>query len=476
MKKFLCLLLALLMVAIPLVACADPGDAGKETGGADKNPADSGNEEKDELELPDKSYKGKSVQLLYEQKQDWGFFPQDFDEDNADDAYVHGIYLRNDAVEQKLGIEIEGTELGGSDAVQESFRLGETSGSSDYDIVFNTVQKLCADVANKNVLSYDNLPWVKLDKVWWNQDARNQLSLGGVSYLNAGDIMISDKDVMWAVYFLKDRLKQYPKLPNPYELVYNNEWTWDNMMMMADTAHQDANSDDQMTINSSDIFGLCTHPENYPASWEAAGLKLVEIDQYGTPSLAWGSDQFYDVYTDIVEIMENKMVVSPTDIGWISTALSKDKTLFGTEVISFVRKYRDSDYPFGILPYPKYNSSISRFNSYVAVNSDVVAVGYSHPDTEFVSVVLETMAYYGREKLIPVYYDEQLKGRYSDEEDDSKMLDIIFEYRCYDLGVYFDSGYSILNKAGANPSTAWGKSGKNLEKSLNKKFEKLLNG
>ena len=482
MKKFLCLLLVVLMVAIPLVACADdPGDQNDPNNPGNNNPADtgdSGENQKDVLELPENVsiYKGKTVTMLYDIKQDYGFYTQDFEED-SDDAYAHGIYLRNDAVEQKLGVELEGKEIndGGAAGVKKVFDLDVSSNSNSYGLIFNSVQQMSASVAAGNVLAYEHLPWVKLDKSWWNKDCHEQLALGGKSYMNSGDIMVSDKDVMWALYVLKDRLKEHTNFPDPFALAKEGKWTWDVMYSMASDVAFDSNSDDQMTINSSDIFGLCTHPENYAASWQSAGLKLVSLDKQGMPSLTWGSEKFYTVFEDIKVIMGDSMVVSPTDIGWISTAITSNKTLFGTEVIAFVRKYRASDYDFGILPYPKYDESVERYNTYIAINSAVVSVGLTQPEAELMSVVLETMAACGQEKLIPIYYEEQLKGRYSVDEDSSDMLDIIFEYRCYDLGVFFDFGGSgNLNSTSANPQTIWNKSQRNLNKQMDKTLSKIL--
>ncbi len=475
MKKFLCLLLIIAMVAVPLVACGPK--EGVTPGGDDgTKPADKVVEGVDTPNLPDKKFNGADFNIMTEKEEKWNYYPLDIDEIDENDAYATAIHNRNMLVEDRLEINIVGDEKDSAGAVNDQFQTDVTSQAYTYHAVFNTVQQAMTAIGAGNCMPFSQLTYVNLDNNYWNHDCTEQLTLGGNSYVNAGDIMISDKEDIWAVYFIKSRIKDQ-KLESPYDLVNNNEWTWDKMMEMADEVDEDVNSDDTMTINSSDIFGLCTHWENYAASWESAGLKSVEIGEDGMPYLAWGEDAFYDVHSDIVDIMTNKEVVSGENIDWITDAIMKNKTLFGTEVMSFVRKYRESENEFGIVPYPKYNSKVPRYYSYVALNSAGVFVAYNHPEAEYISIVLETMAWLGKTNLTPEYYDKQLKGRYASDQESASMLDIIFEYRCYDIGVFksdIAASTAVLSQSTNNISTLWGKVGSKYQDALDRMLNKLL--
>ncbi len=475
MKKFLCLLLIIAMVAVPMVACG-PKDDGPEKP-LETSANRPGSEGIDKPNLPDKKFNGADFNILTEKAEKWGYYPLDIDEIDENDAYANAIHNRNALVEDRLDINIVGSEQPGAPDVTKLFQNDIQAQSFAYHAVFNTVQEMFTVVAAGLCMPFDELTYVNLDNNYWNHDCTEQLTLGGRSYINSGDIMISDKEVIWAMYFIKSRIKEQ-KLESPYDLVNNNEWTWDKMMEMADSVDEDVNGDDTMTINSSDIFGLCTHWENYAASWESAGLKAVEFGEDGSPYLAWGEEEFYNVHSDIVDLMTNKEVVSASDIDWISSAITKNKTLFGTEVMAFVRTYRESENEFGIVPYPKYNSNVPRFNSYVARNSAGVSVGYGHPEAEYISIVLETMAWLGKSDLTPEYYDKQLKGRYASDSESASMLDIIFEYRCYDIGVFVDkygAAGTVLSQADTSISSIWAKQGGALQNDLDKLVSKLLN-
>ncbi|MCD7782617.1 MAG: hypothetical protein LUI15_01765, partial [Firmicutes bacterium] len=87
----------------------------------------------------------------------------------------------------------------------------------------------------------------------------------------------------------------------------------------------------------------------------------------------------------------------------------------------------------------------------------------------------EALAYYGQQILTPAYYEIQLQGRYSRDEESQGMLDIIFEYRCYDLGVFFDWGgaKTSLSTSGANASTLYASLNKAITKAIEKSLTKL---
>lgn len=253
------------------------------------------------------------------------------------------------------------------------------------------------------------------------------------------------------------------------------------MHQMADAAHYDTNGNSKM--DSNDIWGLCTHSENFAAMWESAGLTLVSLNNDGIPEVNWNSEEFVTVFEGIVDVMGDSECVNWTTdadgisdaVAFISTALKESKTLFGTEVIAFVRSYRDNEEDFGILPFPKYSTDVERYNSYIAVNSFVMTIGNNCSELERTGVIVETLAAKGAEILTPAYYDGQLTSKFSRDEESGEMLDIIFEYRCYDLGVFFDwgSASSSLKSTTVNPASLYASVSKKMNKEIEKAFEKL---
>ena len=479
MKKFLSILLVLLMVAIPLASCSDNPDGNKDTGNAGNQTQGTGAEVEDKLEIPEGvKFEEYEFVILTPEVVTYNYTMTDFDEP-SDDPYENALYERNVAVEELLGITITEVAAGISGGVYDLFKTSVDANTYDYDICFNSMTSSCTATGAGLCYELDMFEYIDLDKSWWNADCSEQLALGNMHYMAAGDIALSDKECIWAMYFIKDLVTQN-NLENPYELVKNNQWTWDKMHEMASKVAYDDNGNG--SLDSSDTWGLCTHGENFPAMWESAGLKLVTLDKDGVPEVTWNSEEFVNVFEEIVDVMGDTECVSwkNTDavsdaIGFITTALKDGRTLFGTEVIAFVRDYRGNDYDFGILPFPKYSTDIEEYQSYIAVNSCVMTIASSCDDTYRTGIIAETLAAKGAEILIPTYYDGQLSSKFARDEESGEMLDIIFEHRCYDLGVFFNwgSAYSGLCSTDVNPSTLYASVSKKLNKEIEKAFEKL---
>ena len=469
MKKYLCVLLALFMIALPLVSCSDPKEGGDDTNNAESYPeSTTGAATEEILEIPQEDFDGYTFTILTGGPETYNWSRADFDEP-SEDAYENAMYERNLAIEELLDIVITSVEEGRGGNTYNLFKTSTQAVSGDYDCAFLTLTHSATATGAGLCLTWDNLEYVDLTKSWWNKASVDQLSLGGNTYMVAGEAMLSDKECLWLVYFLKDKIKDWG-LDDPYELVRNNKWTWDKMMEMAARVVDDINGDGVMDKN--DCWGLTTHGENYAALWMAAGHKLIELDKDGIPYQAWGTEEFFTVFEKIAEIMGNSEVVYGTSIAFISDSLKQNKTLFGTEVVAFIKAYRGNDYEFGLLPMPKYDSSQEDYYTYAAVNSDLCVVGIDCSDMYRTSIILEALASYGKKILLPVYYDEQLTTRFARDEESGEMLDIIFKNRMYDLGVAFDWGgvKSSLSNYTANPASLYA----SLEKSINKAMSKSL--
>jgi hypothetical protein len=93
------------------------------------------------------------------------------------------------------------------------------------------------------------------------------------------------------------------------------------------------------------------------------------------------------------------------------------------------------------LPIPKYNEQQKEYLQTVNPWTGVVTtVLQSSANFENASVILEDMAYESKYILQPAYYDVMLNTKIARDEESSKMLDIIFGSRAYDIGDVFDFG------------------------------------
>ena len=103
----------------------------------------------------------------------------------------------------------------------------------------------------------------------------------------------------------------------------------------------------------------------------AAGERIVRPDQNGIPSAAFETERFVNVWDKTIKLMKSDSCYYES-IAFISSGLRDGYTLFATEVIAFLRAYRDNERDFGVIPMPKYDEDQEDYHTYVAAGSGLI--------------------------------------------------------------------------------------------------------
>jgi hypothetical protein len=338
-------------------------------------------------------------------------------------------------------------------------------------LAYNAAARLAA---SNYCVPFSEIPYVDMDKPWWDQGSRRDLSIAKQNFLMASDISIGDNDNTWLIYFDK-RLIQDLGLEMPYTLVNDGKWTFDKMREMMKSAEFDVDGDGKISM-ANDRYGFLTHGENYAGMWIAAGQRLITKNADDMPEIAFGNEKFASAWQKIVEIMNDRSC-NNNNIEFISTGLANGQTLFGTEILKFVRNYRENEREFGIIPIPKYDEAQENYYTYVAISAPLLIVPVSAPDLERTGIIVEAMAAEGHRTILPAYYEVALKTKYSRDEESVRMLDLIFDGVVYDFGLLyaiptFDI-YQTLLLAGKDSSTFASTIEKNQAKA-EKKLQDIL--
>ena len=96
---------------------------------------------------------------------------------------------------------------------------------------------------------------------------------------------------------------------------------------------------------------------------------------------------------------------------------------------------------FGILPYPKLNTTQEEYYHTVApYNSQFICVPLIQNDVERTGTITEALAYYGQKIVLPAYYDVTLIGQSARDEESEAMVEIILDPLVFDIGYYYQIG------------------------------------
>lgn len=341
------------------------------------------------------------------------------DGDTMNDA----IHKRRRMTEERFGITLE--ELVFDDNAAK-FRAPIMSGDNSYDIGNIRCTDALTFWQDGIITPASELPYVDIDKSYWNRSFNDSLTLCHQQYIAIGDMLTSTHDLTYALAFNKKLADNY-NIGDIYSLVRDGKWTFDQMLAMMKTATQDANGDTIMDEN--DNYGYCAHPKNVlPSFWIAAGEMSVKKDEDDRPYLAMGEERFTNVWNKVFDMTYGAgTYFKPDDNDWNDVTDAQRKLFTNNQLL------RSMETDFGIIPYPKYTEDQNRYYSRVSYyNAPVIPI--SNDRFELVGAVLEYFNWASAETVIPAYYDTVLHGKVVRDEDSREMLDIIFDARVVDIG------------------------------------------
>lgn len=443
MKRKLYSLLILLLCVFLLVACTEeqkPGeDKQKET---DPNQTDDAG---GHPTIKKQDNEGRSITFYTRgPAHGHGYTIDIYAEEEKGERINDAVYKRNRKVEDYLGVEIK--QIQADAAMGELIYRDVSSGTAEYDVAILYAKESAYLAENNCLLDLNSIESLQLGQPWWDQNANEGYTIGEKLYFTCGDITVWNHDGTWFMTFNKKILEDN-QLESPYQLVRNNEWTWDKYYEMAKEGSRELTGDGKRDEN--DQYGISTEHYDTYAMFLASGEKIVTMDENHMPELSIYTSRSTSVMDKIFEIVKDTDTYT-TKIGVLN--FGKGTALFcPTTILTMRLSFHEMKNDFGVLPIPKFDANQDRYYHVVSVKG-TVNIPKTVKDPEFIGTVLEYMTYESSKILIPEYYNVILENRYLRDEESREMLDIIFSTRIFDLAGIYDWGkfYTYLYSITAN--------------------------
>ena len=439
MKKVFC---AVMVLALLLGGVACQTETGKPpvTGSVTDGTATSVPEETTEVlrpELPEKDMDGRIFTILCT---DWaGYSPLEitdiFVEQDSEDAIESATFYRNIHVSEKFKCQVEKMDC---QAGQEYLTISAANRSGDcpYDITLVRCQNFNALVSGGALMDLDELPYTDITSPWWNEEAYDALSILGRHFGATSDITINDDLATWVTFFSKNLITDN-NLESPYDLVEAGQWTMDKMYAMAKSVAKDV--DNNGMVYENDIWGIEHIRDNFTGMLNSCDILIAENNQEGIPTFTIDSEASVTKILHIFELLYDKDTVINMHV--MGSGIDEVDPFMENRVLFFVaglyqgNKLRNMDYPYGIIPLPKYDeaqtdylgSSSGLFTTLVTIP----AVVYNLDD---LGIFLEEYTWYGYEEIRPVFYNNLLERKIAYDDESAEMLNYIFDHMIYDTG------------------------------------------
>lgn len=445
-KKGIVILLALLLLA--QTGCSSGTTETENKSGETTTTVTETVETKETPEVPDADYGGTTFDILAcgNWAQDWTEIYEFQAEELTGEAINDAVYNRNLKVADKFNVEInEIHHMGNADGgtgkglkfVQQSVQAADNL----YDLALICSYDCSTLAAGGYLLDMmTDVPYIDLTKSWWDQKAVQDLAIGKKMYYSTGDITMIDNECTFCILFNKQMIEDYD-LDDPYTLVKDGTWTIDKFVDMASQVSVDTNGDGKYT--EADTYGYCIWWEAMCGTIAGAGERYCSLNDKGEIELTFLTERTLDALNKFTTLAYDRsraysIQISPDKI---EDMFANDQVLFYSRYLCIVKKYRDMDTDFGVLPYPKYDEAQKEYYSSVSsYGSSHICVPVSLENLEMTGAVTEYMAAVSQELVTPAYYDVTLQGKVLRDEESTEMLDIILGGRVFDLGWNYQIG------------------------------------
>ncbi len=466
MKRILAMLLAVLMLVccLGLVSCGDEEEKKPNTGGSQS----SGNIKDDEelkidisdapLEIPEDSkskYEGKT--FVIDSPQPWGkdrFVREDYNDDPLNDS----IKRMNDAVLDTIGVTLDATMNTYTPYQAKTFVDSVLANDGKFDVMAVHTESNCAALVIADaVLNFDYLEYCDLSKPWWNAGFTESSSILDVNYFGVSSSCYAIYLNTVVLLFNKDLAAEH-NLPDFYQLVRDGKWTVDELINATKNFTQDLDGDG--LFNENDQIAMVSDDGPHINSWLGAFRQsTVTKGENDEPTIVVNTARMSNIIDKLHTLYNTGRRTTIYPISWressdnskdiYNNAFAEGRVLFDIAYIDEATKMRDYDINFGILPMPKLNLEQEEYGSYVEAWHLCYAVPKNCEDTEYVSTVLETMAYYSYQYTYPTIIEQTIYGTGTRDIESSEMLDIVFKNMEWEFGYIYngnETGYAYILK------------------------------
>lgn len=432
MKRFSALFILSSVLLMLFAGCAETS----ETGSSDMteiidNSTDNETiiDEKHFDNLPDENYEGFSFNIYT--RENTTHYEMLVSEQNGE-VINDALFLRNSNVAERFNVVFN------EDTYTDETRARTVIMAADDSYSIMNVRCSASNtLATENlVYGINQLPYIDLDKGYWDKELTEALSVGGKSYFAIGATNLSTYDFMAVMLFNKQLITDYG-LENPYELVKDGKWTLDKFGELGAAVVSDLNGDGLMDIN--DQFGLLGVSKfaqvSLLTSSDTMMIKLV------------GGYPVYEMYSDerLISAFNKIFAVCTDNNSWYKTTdnsnegttyvnmFRENKGLFLCTIFYYIDILRDMETEFGIIPFPKFDEKQERYRNRISFY-DTFVVPITATNLDRTSIIIEALTCESMNTVIPAYYDIALKTKYTRDDESQEMLDLIMVNRVLDLG------------------------------------------
>ena len=370
--------------------------------------------------------------------------PMHFSESETETgAVIEDALLRREfLIEDRYNCQIEHTV--DSDAANK-VSIAVHSGTEIAEIAFLSANKTMTLVQSGDIADLSKVDGLSLGSQWWDQRILSEYKIGERIFMADGEINIRDDLRTMSVIYNKGMYADYgytTQYGTPYSLVSEGKWTYELLMEMIKGRTEDPSDDNG-------VWGMLSEVSAPYYFFLGSGKKTL-VNRAGEFVGNLDDEIILETFEKTVSMAANPdiMIVNNTkhfdnnDVWGRATGLFKEgRVLFRSTTVSAVNGMLDMKDDYGILPIPNQGGGSTEYYCFASgSNTSPISMPKNVADFDSAAVVTEALAFYSYTNPNPsvvtlhaAFYDLLSDARLARTYEDTKMLDIIFSSKTYDI-------------------------------------------
>ena len=390
-------------------------------------------------DLPDTDMDGYTYRVLSRQRDD---FIEDIglDLEQNGDVVNDALYNRNLTVSDRFNCKYEATF---TDSIDTTGINTITAGDDAFDVMLCQIVQIPKYATTGYFRDwYEDMPHVNLDKPWYIGNAAEALSVKGHAYAMIGEYDLDVLRFTYCMYYNQDISDEY-NLENIYDVVNDGRWTYDQLYEYANTVYVDL--DGNGTKDENDRLAISGDPYSAVVTYQYSfDNPLFSINDEGVPEFTMDREKLASIVEKLNALYHDSLggYTEGWGTGW--TAWSAGNLLLYTGLFQSATGYRDLEFDYGIIPYPKYDEAQTRYYTMSDGAHGCMLIPITVQNIEWSSILTEALNAETYKQVVPAYYDTALKVKLSRDAESAAMLDLLMESRVFDFGYMYNTGIAFI--------------------------------
>ncbi len=486
-KKWIC---RILLAALLLTGCSNSTPKETET----VVPETTVSEQEETLFIPDDlpdslDFEGKKVGVSIGNYNN-AYWADLYSESTNGNRMNDAVYSVITGVEERLNVDLN---YSSEDFVYDELGAYKTkilgnimAGDDSIGLIIGLVN-FAGNIQNSEAfLNLADTPYIDIEKPWYNHTIIENMPNDNIYFLS-GSFALTNIKYCFGMYFNNTLMQTMNITEDPYALVDAGKWTLDTMNNLVTNTYADLDGNGEAGLE--DRYGLSFGGITYSIGFMSAlEVKMFEkVDNgyqytYGSERAAAAVQKLCSIVHENPSVYPAKWNDDPSHMSgvggtFISRIFVEGRSLFTCDTLANAPAIlADIDFEYGLLPYPKWDESQNQYKTQLQRSG--YALIPSTADPEVSSAVLEALSSASYRTLIPEYFEETLKTRYSPDNNASRMYDLIYSGVVYDPGVIFEELLGDPNgefyMAVFNNDTNWASKSAAMEERLQNLIDSLL--